>query len=286
MELCEKCFRRHWKAKIDQRTGEQVVHRNGNLVYLCVYCGTAQEEDNTYITKPELKANQLYIDIELSKSLFTNYGAKVRSKFIHKGNLIKERHIICWTASYIGKDTLWSECVTPSEAMRFWDLRDTKNNSDERIVKKLHRLMKSAEIIVGHNVKAFDIKHCFTRFEYYGLDPIVNKHAIDTLQIARSKFQFEYNNLDYISQRLGFRPKDDISDDDWNKILRGDKKTIDKGWKYNKGDVIEGKKVYERLVRWVGKKDTFGTYKAQGVTPLDILRDEIEELKELVENKN
>lgn len=285
MEICKSCFRRHWKAKIDWKTGEQVKHKNGNLVYLCIYCGTAQEEDNHYITTPTIKANQLYIDLELSKSLFANYGAKVPSKFIHSGNLIKERHIICWSASYIGNDKVWGERVTSKEAMRFWDLRDSKNNSDERIVKKLHRLMSSAEIIAGHNVKAFDIKHCFARFEYYGLDPIVNKQSIDTLSIARSKFKFEYNGLDYIAQRLGFRPKDDITDDDWNKILRGDKKSLDKCLKYNRGDVIEGKRVYERLVRWVGKRDTFGAKRSdKGVVPLQELRDEIQELREKLES--
>lgn len=288
MEVCKSCFRRHWKAKIDPKTGEQVQHKNGNLVYLCIYCGTAQEEDNRFIFPKPLKTNQLYIDIELSKSLFTNYGAKVPGKFISTSNLIKERHIISWSASYIGNDKVWSDCVTSKEAMRFWDLRDTKNNSDERIVKKLHRLMRSTEVIVGHNVKLFDIKHCFTRFEYYDLDPIINKSALDTLQIARSKFAFEYNNLDYISTRLGFRPKDDITGDDWNLVLRGDKQTLEKVHKYNQGDVIQGKKVYDRLVRWSGKKEYFGSYRSdEGGSPeLRELKEEIQELRERLDNDN
>lgn len=285
MKICEVCYRRHWRAKINPNTGEQVKHRNGNKVFICIYCGNTQEEEQIYIqSKPKIKANQLYIDIEVSKSLFTNYGAKVPNKFLRPSNLIKERYIISWSASFIGSDKVFSDCVTPKEAMRFWDLKTNKTDCDERILPKLHKMMDSAEIIIGHNVKAFDIKHIFTRFEYYGLPPILDKKKIDTLTLARSLFAFEYNGLDYISQRLGLRPKDDITDEDWNNVLRGDKKTLEKVHAYNRGDVINGKGVYDKLVAWSGKSPDYGSIKS-GAVGLSELLEELKELREQLESR-
>lgn len=288
MRLCDNCYRRHWKAKIDKKTGLQVVHRNGRRVFLCINCGHAQEEETAVIPIPNrIKAGILYIDIEISKTLLSNYGLKVPSKHVRFDNLLKERYMICWGASYIGSDVVWSDCVTSKEASRYLDLRKKETDCDERIVKRLHGLIRDADVIAGHNVRAFDLKHAFTRFLYYGLPPIGNKKVIDTLTIARSKFAFESNSLDYISQRLGFRPKDDITNDDWNAVLRGDSKVISKIREYNKGDVVQGKRVHEKLEQWSGKKENFGAFTLSGEEKnrngeLNEIADNVQEIKDVL----
>lgn len=243
-------------------------------MFQCIYCGTAQEEERPPLPVPErIRANVLYIDIELSKSLYSNYGSKVPSKYLSIDNLEKERYLISWAASYMGKDTVWSECVNSKEAKRWADLTTSQADSDERIVKKLHAMMSSSEIIAGHNVKSFDIPHCFTRFLYYNLPPITHLKTIDTLVIARTKFRFESNKLDYISTRLGLRPKDDITREDWAMALKGDKPTLDKIQKYNIGDVVNGKGVYDKLVKWSGKKQEFGALRGDPHSPIEYLDD-------------
>lgn len=283
MRVCEDCYRRHWRRKISEKTGEGVFNKKGEPIYICIFCNNEQAEEKIHIkSKPKIKANQLYVDIEVSKSLFSNYGARVPNKFIRANNLIKERYIISWSASYIGSDKVFSECVTSKEAKQFWDLSTTHTNCDERIIPKIHRMMEASEIIVGHNVKAFDMKHLFARFAYYGLEPILDKKTVDTLTIAKSKFAFEYNGLDYIAQRFGFRPKDHITDEDWNLVLRGDKATIEKIRKYNCGDVTEGKLVYDRLAKWAGKRNEFGSVKSVPYGISDLL-EELKDLREQLE---
>jgi len=185
-----------------------------------------------------------------------NYGLRVPSKYISPDNLDKEYYIICWSASYVGSDKIWSDCVTPKEA-RDW--------SDKNILERLRDIMASADIIAGHNVDAYDMKRANTRFLLNGLDPVTteygaSKKTIDTLKIARSKFTFESNRLDYISQRLGFRPKDDITNADWLKIVKtGDSKTLKKVNKYCAGDVDNGKLILQQLMKWSGKKDFYGS---------------------------
>jgi DNA polymerase III epsilon subunit-like protein len=150
-------------------------------------------------------------------------------------------------------DHVWHGCVS-SKAARAWD--------DGQILAKLNRLMLSADIIAGHNVDAYDMKRCNTRFLKHGLEPVTGKRTFDTLKIARQKFAFESNRLDYISQELGFRPKDDITNDDWNRIvMTGDAATLKKVDTYCMGDVREGKKVLRSLMKYSGKKRDYGSYK-------------------------
>jgi len=254
MEICKNCLRRHWRAKIDKRTGLQVKHRNGNLVYICIYCNTAQEEDVKMIMPPSERpaANILYIDTEISKSIYYNYGAKVPSKYLGVQNLIQKWYMIGWAASYVGNDTVWSQFVSPKESVAA---------DDSQIAEKLHGLMNAAEIIAGHNVDGFDIKKCNTMFKFHGLPPITRKKTIDTLKIAHSQYSFESNGLDYISQVLGFSGKDDINNQDWINAMHGDKPTLDKIKTYCIGDVSNGKKILMELLPIANKKLNFGALK-------------------------
>jgi hypothetical protein len=253
MRVCENCYRRHWRAKINKATGLQVKHKNGNLIYICIHCGNVQEEEHLFVPPAErIKANILYIDIESSKSLYFNYGAKVPSKYLRSDDLVHEWYMISWAASYVGSDNVWAQIVTPEKA-RAWD--------DSEIVQRLWDLMNATEIIAGHNVDGFDIKKINTRFMKHKLPPIVGKKTIDTLKICRSKLAMESNKLDEIEKWIGVQSKDHIDNNDWLLALQGDKKTLDKILHYNKGDVTSGKQVLEWLMPLANKKFNFGALK-------------------------
>ena len=253
MRLCENCYRRHWRAKINKNTGVQVKHKNGNKVFICIKCGHVQEEEVAEAPRQEqIEANILYIDIETSKSMYYSYGAKVRSKYLNPDDLIREWFMISWAASYVGNDKVWSEIVTPQKALEW---------NDNEIVYRLHELMDSAEIIAGHNVDGFDLKRVNTRFMKHGLSPITGKKTIDTLKLCRSKLALESNRLDFVSKWFGILGKDDVTNKDWHAVLQGDKKTLDKVIKYNIGDVVNGKNVLLKLLPIANKKQNFGALK-------------------------
>lgn len=261
------CGGKKWFAHIDRKTGLQRKHHIKTVdgieydlrIWKCWRCGWIQEEIAPFI--PLLyrtTANILYLDLEVSKSLYFNYGSRVQSQYLSTEDLFKPRYIICWAASYVGTDKVWSECVTPKEA-RKW--------SDARILPRLQELMDSADILAGHNLDRFDIKHANARFILNDLEPVISKKTLDTLKIARSKFAFESNKLDYISQVLGFRPKDDIRNSDWLKIVTtGDEKTLKKVNRYCKNDVVNGKAVLERLMKYSGKRTNYGAQSLDGVS--------------------
>jgi hypothetical protein len=267
MQNCEKCGGRKWFAHIDRETGLQrkhhVVGDNGYerdiRIWKCWRCGNIQEEIEPFVPLVyRTTANILYLDIELSKSLYFNYGNRVPSGYINSEDLFKPRYIICWAASYVGSKTVWSDCVTGDEA---------RNWTDARILPRLRELMDSADIIAGHNVDRFDVKHINTRLLLNGLEPVTGKKTLDTLKIARSKFAFESNRLGEVSKVLGFRDKDAIHNSDWLKIVTtGDEKTLAKVLKYNKGDVTSGKGVLERLMKYSGKRTDYGAQSLDGVS--------------------
>jgi hypothetical protein len=267
MQNCERCFGKKWFSHIDKKTGLQRKHHikltDGTeydlRVWRCWRCGNIQEEvAPTLPIGYRTSANILYIDIEVSKSLYFNYGAKVYSTYLNIDDLFKEKYIISWAASYVGSKAVWSDCVTGKEA-RKW--------TDARILPRLRELMDSADILAGHNFDAFDLKHINAQLLLNDLEPVTGKKTIDTLKIARSRFKFESNKLDYISRKLGLRPKDDITNDDWLRIVKtGDEKTLARILKYNKGDVTSGKGVLERLMKYSGKRTDYGAQSLDGVS--------------------
>lgn len=260
MQNCENCGGKKFFAHIDKNTGLQRKHHIVTAdgyeydlrIWKCWRCGQVQEEVKPFIPNEyRSNGNILYFDLEISKSLYFNYGARVASGYLNTDDLLQERFIICWSASYVGSNKVWSECVTKSEALK---------GDDKRILGRLQELMVSADILAGHNVDRFDVKHANARFILNDLMPVVDKKTLDTLKIARSKFAFESNKLDYISQRLGLRPKDDIRNADWIRIVTtGDEATLRKVQKYCKGDVKNGKGVLDKLMKYSGKKKSYGS---------------------------
>ena len=264
MMNCEQCGGRKWLVALDRKTGLQRKHHikleeteYDLRIWRCWRCGNVQEEVTPFIPIPKrAKANILYIDLEVSKSLYFNYGSRVPSQYLNTDDLFRPRYIICWAASYVGSPVIWSECVTQKEAKK-WD--------DSRILPRLQELMASADLIAGHNVDKFDLKHANARFLLSSLEPVTDKKTLDTLKIARAKFAFESNKLDYVSQILGFRGKDDIRNSDWLKIVTsGDERTLKKVNRYCKGDVKNGKNVLEKLMTYSGRKDYYGTVTLEG----------------------
>jgi DNA polymerase elongation subunit (family B) len=265
LQNCEQCGGKRWFSHVDSKTGLQRKHHIRTVdgyeydlrVWKCFRCGNIQSEVAPFIPlEYRTIANILYLDIEVSKSLVFNYGLRVPSTYINPEDLYKEFYIISWAASYVGKDTVWSDCVTTKEAKK-WD--------DKRILSQLHDLMESADILAGHNLDKFDLRKLNARFLLNGIEPVTSKRTLDTLKIARSKFAFESNRLDYISQKLGLRPKDDIRNSDWLKVVTtGDEKTLKKILKYNKGDVKNGKGVLEQLMKFSGKKANYGAIALDG----------------------
>ena len=139
-----------------------------------------------------------------------------------------------------------------------WKFKGEKNPSvvsvksddvfnDEGVVRVLYEVLKEADVLVGHNSDAFDLKKFNTRAVIYGLPPlhIRTNQTVDTLKIAKKYFKFTSNSLAYIANYLGVDAKDQSPD--WRLVMEGCDDELRYMREYNKQDVLVTEQVYDIL---------------------------------------
>jgi DNA polymerase elongation subunit (family B) len=188
---------------------------------------------------------RLFFDIEVSPNIgfFWNPGHKIS---IGYENIIKERAIICICYKWEGEKTTHS---------LQWD----KKQNDKKMLTEFVKIANEAQEMVGHNGDKFDLSWIRTRCLYYRLPMFPQYVTIDTLKVARSKFRFNSNRLDYIGKFLGLGKKLHTGFDLWKDIvLKNSEPAMGKMVKYCKQDVILLEKIYEAMKNHIPVKSHFG----------------------------
>ena len=188
---------------------------------------------------------RLFFDIETSPNigLFWEAGYK---KNIDYSNIVKERAIIC--ICYKWEDDKEVEGL-------YWD---SKQN-DKKMLEKFIQVANTATELVGHHGDKFDLAWIRTRCLFHGILMFPNYITIDTLKIARSKFRFNSNRLNYIADFLGIGQKIKTEFNLWKDILlHKDKKAMEDMLKYCKKDVILLEKVFKHLNNHIPSKSHYG----------------------------
>jgi uncharacterized protein YprB with RNaseH-like and TPR domain/predicted RNA-binding Zn-ribbon protein involved in translation (DUF1610 family) len=191
------------------------------------------------------KRKRLYFDIETSPNIgfFWTAGFKLN---ISTESIIKERAIICicykWEEDKVTHSLNW----------------DSKQN-DKKMLQEFIKVANEADELVGHNGDKFDLAWVRTRCLFHRIDMFPTYITIDTLKVARSKFKFNSNKLNYIAKYLGIGQKIHTDYDLWKDIvLNKDKDAMDKMIKYCKMDVILLEKVHKELSLHIPAKTHYG----------------------------
>lgn len=188
---------------------------------------------------------RLFFDIETSPNigLFWEAGYK---KNIDYSNIIQERAIICICYKWEDEKTVH---------FLHWDSKQC----DKTLIEKFIKVANMAHELVGHNGIKFDLAWIRTRCLFHKIKMFPNYTTIDTLRIARAKFKFNSNKLDYIAQFLGMGKKIKTEFGLWKDILlKKDKIAMAKMIKYCQKDVVLLEKVYKELSLHVDAKTHFG----------------------------
>jgi len=191
------------------------------------------------------KRKRLYFDIETSPNIgfFWTAGFKLN---ISTESIIKERAIICicykWEEDKVTHSLNW----------------DSKQN-DKKMLQDFIKVANEADELVGHNGDKFDLAWVRTRCLFHRIDMFPTYTTIDTLKVARSKFKFNSNKLNYIAKYLGIGQKIHTDYDLWKDIvLNKDKEAMDKMIKYCKMDVVLLEKVHKELSLHIPAKTHYG----------------------------
>jgi hypothetical protein len=180
-------------------------------------------------------------DIETSHNIvavFKLFG----EDYINHENLLQERFVICASWKWLGRKPVESVSVLDNAK-----LFGKEPYNDKFVCQVLHSVLSDADVIVAHNGDGFDIKFAETRMMAHGLPPLPPITSIDTLKVAKSRFMFNSNKLDYIGRFLGVGKKIHTTPGLWLGVLRGDKSAIREMVAYNKGDVELLERVFLKL---------------------------------------
>jgi DNA polymerase elongation subunit (family B) len=196
---------------------------------------------------PELKTTRrrLFFDIETSPNigLFWEAGYK---KNIDYSNIIKERAIICI-------------CYKWEDEKEVYSLQWDSKQSDKAMLLKFIEVANVANELVGHNGDKFDLAWIRTRCLFHGIEMFPRYVTIDTLKVARSKFKFNSNRLNYIADYLGIGQKIKTEFSMWRAIvLDNNKKSMEAMVKYCKKDVVLLEKVFKHLRGHMEPKTHYG----------------------------
>jgi len=195
---------------------------------------------------PEDRQQRILVyDIETSFNIgwFWRSGFKLN---ISPEQIIEERAIICISYKWLGEDQVYN---------LVWD----KNHNDKFLIEQFIEVMAEADMLVAHNGDNFDLKWIKTRAFIHGLKMLIDYPQFDTLKVARKKFNFQSNKLDYISKILGEKGKIPTNIDLWKRIiLRNDKDALQEMLTYCDEDVRQLEHVFKVIQGWEHPKFHLG----------------------------
>jgi DNA polymerase III epsilon subunit-like protein len=191
------------------------------------------------------KRRRLYFDIEVSANvgLFWQSGYKLQ---VGTENIIKERAVICICYKWEDDEDVY---------YLQWD----KKQCDKKLLQEFINVANEADELVGHNGDKFDLAWIRTRCLLHKIDMFPTYNTIDTLKIARSKFRFNSNRLDYIGKFLGLGQKNHTNFDLWKDImLKNCTKSMNTMIDYCIQDVVLLEKVHKALNNHIPAKTHYG----------------------------
>jgi DNA polymerase elongation subunit (family B) len=182
-------------------------------------------------------ARILIYDIETSYNIVKSWRVGYKLN-LNPGDIIHERAIICVSWKWFGEDKVYN--LT-------WD----KNQDDKFLLEQFIEVLNEADMIVAHNGDNYDLKFIKTRAIYHRLSMRINYNQFDTLKVAKAKFMFNSNKLDYISKFLGANGKISTEMKLWDDIiLHKNSEALNKMLTYCDEDVRQLEYVYNILSSW------------------------------------
>jgi hypothetical protein len=161
-------------------------------------------------------------------------------------NQIKEDwSILSWSAKWLGEDEVF-----------YQDNRHSKNLEDDKeLLKDLWKLIDESDILVGHNIRKFDDKRISARFIANGFKSPSSYRMEDTMILAKARFGFTSNKLEYLTGKLckKFKKLDHAKFPGfklWDECMKGNVEAWDEMQAYNQRDVESLEELYLILKPW------------------------------------
>lgn len=189
------------------------------------------------------QARILILDIETAPILANVW--RIWKENVGLNQIQHDWFLLSFAAKWLGEEKI----------MYFDQSRGGNLEDDARTLVKLHDLLDQADIVVAHNGRKFDVKKINARFIQQGFQPPSPFKIVDTLEIAKARFAFTSNRLEYIADKLntdfkklkhGKYPGFEL----WKAVMRGDREAWKEMRVYNEHDVLSLEETYLVLRPW------------------------------------
>jgi hypothetical protein len=155
----------------------------------------------------------------------------------------KNGYIMCWAAKWLHDDSVY-----------YASCRERGEKDEKSVLKELVKLIRKADVVVGHNGDNFDMKWIRTRMLYHGMKPLPPVKQVDTYKVAKKFFRLHSNKLAFLADYLKCSPKKQHlkfpGHELWTECTLGNPEAWDEMEEYNVQDVESLEEVYLKLIPW------------------------------------
>lgn len=136
--------------------------------------------------------------------------------------------------------------------------------NDRALMKALWKLFDEADIVIGQNSRAFDIKKINARMIEHGLPPYSPFRQIDTMEEAKKRFAFSSNKLAWLSAHLTDTKKSEhkrfAGFSLWRECLADNPEAWLEMKHYNILDTLSTEELYLKLRPWIAAHANFAVF--------------------------
>lgn len=193
------------------------------------------------------------LDIETAPE--TVYTFKRFDTTIGQSQVVAGGYILCAAWSWLGEKKVHSIALP---GHRNWNRGDRRN--DRVIALKMHEILSEADIVIGHNVRAFDTGFLNARFAVHGLGAPAPYRIVDTLTTLRRHFKLPSRSLEAAAAYFGIKAKHKQQFSLWSGCMDGDPAAWAQMVSYCCDDVEVDKQLFEKIRPWIDGGANHGTY--------------------------
>jgi DNA-directed RNA polymerase subunit RPC12/RpoP len=122
-------------------------------------------------------------------------------------------------------------------------------------------LLSESDVVVHYNGARFDIPILNKEFLIHGFSPPAPFKQVDLYKVARSRFRFTSNKLDWIAQSLGIGQKIRHKGFElWIECMKNKPEAWKQMEEYNIQDIVLLEGVYNHFLPWINNHPSFGAY--------------------------
>ncbi len=194
----------------------------------------------------------LFFDIETAPNKMHGWGLWNQNFGLNQ--IVNEWFMLSYSAKWLGSD-----------AVMYEDMEGIVDSEDDtHLLDSLWKLIDEADIVIGQNSKAFDLKKCNARWIMNGYKPPSPYKQIDTLDIAKRNFAFTSRKLEWMTDKLCDNKKlthgKFAGFELWKQCLLDNPEAWLEMKEYNMMDVISLEELYLKMAAWDNKHVNFNLY--------------------------